>query len=59
VEHQVVLTDSFEISIPFDLGGQKISRIELSPPVPTSPKSLGMNGDPREIGIGLRSLKIQ
>jgi phosphoglycerol transferase len=59
VKHQVVLADNFEISIPFDLGDQKISRIELSPPAPTSPKSLGMNDDPRELGIGLRYLKIR
>lgn len=42
-----------------DAGGDAVSRIELVPARPASPKELGQNGDERKLGIGMIHLGIE
>jgi phosphoglycerol transferase len=41
-----------------DLGGEKVTSIELVPPQPVAPQQLGISADSRKLGVGLVSLQI-
>jgi phosphoglycerol transferase len=60
VRKEIPMPDGeFDIRVPIDMNGVQATTIKLIPPFPTSPNDLGSSGDPRKIGIGLKTLKIQ
>ncbi|TWB46548.1 DUF7024 domain-containing protein [Nitrospirillum viridazoti] len=48
-----------EYRIAVSLGAEKSTIIEIVPPKPISPNELGINNDPRHLGIGLIQLRIE
>ena len=48
-----------EVKIAVDLKGRRADSIELSPPLPTSPRELGLSSDLRKLGVGLIRLRIE
>jgi phosphoglycerol transferase len=47
-----------ELSLPIALGGEQVNSVEFTPPIPTSPKQLGISQDNRRLGIGFIKLQI-
>jgi phosphoglycerol transferase len=60
IRKQIEMPAQFDMRIPVELKGERVSSIEFVPPVPTSPKEFGMAGaDTRKLGVGFKSLKIE
>lgn len=57
-EKEIPMDTSFDITLPINLNRQKVSEIEMIPPVPTSPLELGMSADSRRLGVSFKLLKI-
>jgi phosphoglycerol transferase len=49
----------YEYRMAIDLGGEKISNIDFSPPQPASPQELRIGSDNRKLGIGLIHLRFE
>ena len=49
----------FTAVLDVELGGKSAQMIEFVPPVPTSPKALGLNEDGRRLGIGFIRMRIE
>jgi len=59
VEKKVVLREKRNTyAINFNLGESVVHELEIVPPDPTSPLSLGINRDTRKLGIGIFSMKL-
>ncbi|MYN09588.1 DUF7024 domain-containing protein [Pseudoduganella aquatica] len=57
--HSVVLQPGQQTyRLPFDLGADRADRLELVPPHPVSPQSIGAGPDGRRLGIGLIQISI-
>jgi phosphoglycerol transferase len=57
-QKEIPMSTAFDIKVPIDLNGQKVSEIEMTPPAPTSPLELGIGADARMLGVSLKVLKI-
>lgn len=58
--HRVVLRgETSETRLPIVLGDSSADAIEFIPENPVSPQQLGVNGDPRKLGIGFVRLRLE
>ena len=59
VEKEIDMPAPFDAHVPIDLKGEKVTSLELIPPMPISPIELGMGPDARLLGVALKTLKIK
>jgi phosphoglycerol transferase len=59
VEKEIDMPGPFDVHVPIELKGEKVSSIELVPPKPASPEALGIGADPRLLGVALNTLRIK